>query len=148
MRLAIALCFGLGLLASGACSGCSSKAAGAAQRSPSEVLRQFLAAMDQSAADDRSLRVAYELLATPAQKALEARAARVKSLAGQSFEPWQMLAQGRFRLRFSPASRRGMKESIEGDRATVTVTGNGPGELAKVPLVRENGQWRLELVLD
>jgi hypothetical protein len=63
-------------------------------------------------------------------------------------EPWQMLAQGRFRLRFSPASRRGMKETIKGDQATVTVTGNGPGERADVPLVRENGQWRLQLVLD
>jgi hypothetical protein len=111
-------------------------------------VRQFLAAMDQSASDDRSLRVAYELLASPAQKALEARAARVKSLAGQSFEPWQMLAQGRFRLRFSPASRRGMRETINGERATVTVIGSGPGESAEVPLVRESGQWRLELVLD
>jgi hypothetical protein len=104
--------------------------------------------MDQSAADDRALRVAYDLLASPAQKALAARAARVKTLAGQSMEPWEMLAAGRFRLRFSPASRRGMKETISGDRAMVTVTGTGPGEQAEVPLVREQGQWRLSLVLD
>jgi len=144
MRLVTALCFGLAV----ACSAGSSQPAGGAQRSPSEVLRQFLAAMDQSAADDRALRVAYELLASPAQKVLEARAARVKSLAGQSLEPWQMLAQGRFRLRFTPAARRGMRESISGDRATVTVTGVGPDELAQVPLVREHGQWRVSLVLD
>jgi len=145
MRLVTVLCFALFV----ACSaGCSSSPAAGAQRSPSETLRQFLAAMDQSASDDRALRVAYELLASPAQKALEARAARVKSLAGQSLEPWQMLAQGRFRLRFSPASRRGMRESIQGDRATVTVTGTGPDERADVPLVRENGQWRVSLVLD
>lgn len=128
--------------------GCSSPAGPAAQRSPSEVLRQFLAAMDQSTSDERALRTAYELLASPAQKSLEARAARVKSLAGQSREPWQMLAQGRFRLRFSPASRRGMRETINGDSATVTVTGTGPDERADVPLVREQGQWRLQLVLD
>ena len=141
MRLVTVLC--LALLAA-----CSSQSGPAAQRSPSEVLRQFLAAMDQSASDDRALRTAYELLASPAQKSLEARAARVKSLAGQSLEPWQMLAQGRFRLRFSPASRRGMRETINGDRATVTVTGSGPDERADVPLVREHGQWRLSLVLD
>jgi hypothetical protein len=59
-----------------------------------------------------------------------------------------MLAQGRFRLRFSPSSRRGMKEAINGDRATVTVTGTRPDERAEVPLVREQGQWRVSLVLD
>jgi hypothetical protein len=149
MRVVTALCFAFGLLASGtACSSGSSAGEGAAQRSPSEVLKQFLAAMDQSASDDRALRVAYDLLASPAQKALEARAARVKTLAGQELPPWQMLAQGRFRLRFSPASRRGMKETINGDRATVTVAGTAAGERADVPLVREQGQWRLQLVLD
>lgn len=146
MRLVTALWLGLAWII--ACGGGTSGPVGSAQRSPSEVLRQFLAAMDQSASDDRSLRVAYELLASPAQKALEARAARAKTLAGQSFEPWQMLAQGRFRLRFSPASRRGMKERIEGDRATVTVTGTGPGERAEVPLIREQGRWRLSLSLN
>jgi hypothetical protein len=129
-------------------AGCSSLTGSAAQRSPTEVVRQFLDAMTQSVSDERALRTAYELLASPAQKSLEARAARVKSLAGQSLEPWQMLAQGRFRLRFSPASRRGMRETINGDRATVTVTGTGPDERAEVPLVREHGQWRLSLVLD
>ena len=114
MRVVTTLCFALVLVVSSAMGGLacgtgSSGSVGSAQRSPSEVLRQFLAAMDQSASDDRALRVAYELLASPAQKSLEARAARVKTLAGQSLEPWQMLAQGRFRLRFSPASRRGMK---------------------------------------
>jgi hypothetical protein len=145
MRLVTVLGFAL----FAACSaGCSSSPASGAQRTPSETLRQFLAAMDQSASDDRALRVAYQLLASPAQKVLETRAARVKSLAGQSLEPWQMLAQGRFRLRFSPASRRGMRETIEGDRATVTVTGTGPDEHADVPLVREEGEWRVALVLE
>ena len=144
MRLVTVLCFGLAVASF---AGCSSSAGPVAQRSPSEVLRQFLAAMDRSASDARALRTAYELLASPAQRALEARAARVKSLAGQQLEPWQMLAQGRFRLRFSPASRRGMRETIQGDRATVTVAGAGPGERAEVPLVRENGRWRLSLEL-
>jgi hypothetical protein len=103
--------------------------------------------MDQGAADEEALRVAYELLATPAQRALQARAERAKALAGQSFEPWQMLAQGRFRLRFSPARRRGMREKIEGDRAIVTVTGQAPDARAEVPLVRERDGWRVVLDL-
>src|SRR5689334_17080913 len=118
----------------GLCIACGG---GPGERSPAETLRQFLAAMDQGAADEDALRLAYELLATPAQRSLQARAERAKTLAGQSFEPWQMLAQGRFRLRFSPAPRRGMRERIEGDRATVIVTGQAPQERAEVQLVRE-----------
>lgn len=118
-----------------------------AERSPTEVLRQFLAAMDQGAADETALRGAYELLATPAQRALQARAERAKTLAGQSFEPWQMLAQGRFRLRFTPAPRRGMRERIDGDRAVVTVTGQAPNERAEVALARERRGWCVVLEL-
>lgn len=127
-------------------NGCGGPAAGSSA-SPTAVLQQFLTAMDHSATDDGSLRVAYELLSSSARSALEQRAIRAKTLAGQPFEPWQMLAQGRFRLRFSPAARRGMRESIEGDRATVVVTGTNPGERADVQLVRERGVWKLALEL-
>jgi hypothetical protein len=137
MRLAAVICLGLLI----ACSG------EGVQASPTEVLRQFLAAMDQGAADEDALRGAYELLATPAQRSLQARADRAKTLAGQSFEPWQLLAQGRFRLRFSPAPRRGMRERIDGDNATVTVTGHATHERAEVQLVRERGGWRVVLDL-
>jgi hypothetical protein len=133
----------LTVLSAYACGGPAGGTAG----SPTAVLQQFLTAMDQSATDDRALRVAYDLLASSAQSALEQRSERAKALAGQPFEPWQMLAQGRFRLRFSPAARRGMRETISGDRATVVVAGTNQGERADVQLVRENGAWKLKLEL-
>jgi hypothetical protein len=137
MRALAVICLGLCI----ACGG------DPVESSPTEVLRLFLAAMDQGAADEDALRVAYELLASPARQSLEARADRAKTLAGQTFEPWQMLAQGRFRLRFSPAPRRGMRERIEGERATVTVTGQAAHERADVQLVREGKSWRVVLDL-
>jgi hypothetical protein len=113
---------------------------------PTAVVRHFLDVMERSATDDGALVEAYGLLDQSAQRALTARATRSRALSGQSFEPWQMLAQGRFRLRFAHA-RGGMRERITGERAVVVVTGNGVGQRAEVPLVREQGRWRIQLVL-
>lgn len=147
MRFLLVTALFVSCAASAVACGGSSGVTTRAGDSPTTVLQQFLSAMDQSAADDGALRVAYELLSAKARGALEQRAMRAKTLAGQPFEPWQMLAQGRFRLRFSPAQRRGMRESIQGDRATVVVTGNGHGERADVALVREQGGWKVALEL-
>ena len=66
-------------------------------------------------------------------------------LSGREYQPWQMLAPGRFGLHFAPASPGGMHERVNGDRAIVTVTGDKPGQRAEVPLVREHGKWRIKL---
>ena len=110
------------------------------------MVRHFLEVMERSATDDAALLEAYGLLDQGAQRALAARATRTRALSGQAFEPWQMLAQGRFRLRFAHA-RGGMKERIDGERAVVVVSGSGAGQRAEVPLVREQGRWRIQLVL-
>ena len=55
-----------------------------------------------------------------------------------------MLAQGRFRLRFAPRSPGGLRERIAGDRAVVTVTGQG-SERVDVQLIRQQGKWRIAL---
>jgi hypothetical protein len=102
--------------------------------------------MERSATDDGALLEAYGLLDQGAQRALAARATRTRALSGQAFEPWQMLAQGRFRLRFAHA-RGGMRERIDGERAIVVVSGSGAGQRAEVPLVREQGRWRIQLIL-
>ena len=112
---------------------------------PAAVVRHFLDVMERSATDDAALVEAYELLDQSAQRALATRATRARALSGQSFEPWQMLAQGRFRLRFAH-SRGGMRERIDGERAVVVVSGGG-NQRAEVPLVREQGRWRIQLVL-
>ena len=101
--------------------------------------------MSRSADDEGALREAYRLVGASARAALARRAERATALSGRAYEPWQMLAQGRFRLRFSPASRGGMRERVEGDHAVVTVTGEQPGQHAEVLLVREHGHWRVEL---
>ena len=113
---------------------------------PVAKVRHFLELMERSAVDEGSLQDAYALLDRGAQQGLQARADRARSLSGRAFEPWQMLAQGRFRLRFAPAPG-GLHARMTGDRAVVVATGSAPGERAEIPLVRQAGAWRIELVL-
>jgi hypothetical protein len=120
---------------------------GSQTSTPAGALRQFLTVMDESASDEDALRSAYGLLSKSARTRLDERAMRARTLAGQDFEPWRMLAQGRFRLRFAPARSRGMRERIEGDRAVVLVVGEQAGDQAEVPLVREDGHWRIDLAI-
>lgn len=115
-----------------------------APETPTETVRAFLDAMDRSASDARELARAYGLLDEGARSELRRRAHKAETLTGRAFEPWEMLAQGRFRLRFAPAPRGGMRERQEGEQAVVVVTG-AEGERAEVPLVREAGRWRIRL---
>jgi hypothetical protein len=111
---------------------------------PTGTVELFLEAMDRSDWDADARRTAYELLAADARAALDERAARANALSHHEMQPWEMLAQGRYRLRFTPAPS-GFREHIEGDRATVTVHGASEGQRANVPLVREDGRWRIVL---
>jgi hypothetical protein len=114
------------------------------QRSPVATVRHFLDTMDRSATDEAALEDAYRLLDGAARKALDERAERASTLAGRRYEGWQMLSQGRFRLRFAPASPGGMRERVQGERALVTVSGQ-KGQRAEVLLVLEQGHWRIAL---
>lgn len=122
--------------------GCDSSSANG---SPEHVLSQFLEAMDRSSNDIDALQEAYGLLDSKAREGLKARALKAETLTGRSFEPWKMLAQGRFRLRFLPAQRKGMRAEIKGNRAIVIVTGTKSEQRAEVPMVREKDGWKLEL---
>ena len=114
---------------------------------PVATVRSFLELMDRSSSDERALAEAHALLDRRARKALQARADRARALSGRSFEPWQMLTQGRFRLRFVPVSPGGLRARVEGQRAVVVASGAQPGERAEIPLVREDDGWRIELAL-
>ena len=104
-------------------------------------------ALDRSGTERDALEDAYRLLDHRAQHALRERAARAEAIGGgRSFSPWEMIAQGRHQLAFRPARRNGYQETIDADRAIVTVTGEG-GEHASVRLVREQGAWRVALEL-
>jgi hypothetical protein len=111
---------------------------------PSGALRMFLDAMERSSYEPAAQEDAYRLLSEASRRQLEERASSATALSGREFEPWQMLVQGRYRLRFTP---RAMDEEIDGDTALVTVRGSGEGQRAEVPLVREDGRWRIKLEL-
>jgi hypothetical protein len=117
-----------------------------ADATPDGALSSFLQALDRGAHDPEELREAYRLLDRRARDALRTRARKAETLAGgRHFEPWDMLAQGRFRLRFTPASRDSMQTRIDGDRAVVTVRGRSSQKRAEVQMVRESGGWRVML---
>jgi hypothetical protein len=115
--------------------------------SPIATVREFLEVMDRSADENDALIEAYDLLDDDAQSALARRAERTSMLSGRPYQPWQMLAPGRFGLHFAPASPGGMHERVTGDTAVVTVTGDKPGQRADVPLVRQRGKWRIKLTI-
>lgn len=109
---------------------------------PDGAVRTWLEKMEASAEDPRAIREAYNLLGPAARANLEERARRTSQLQGRRVEPWQMLADGFFGVRFRPKS---MKANIVGDVATVEVLGNDPPhERASVRCVREAGGWRVE----
>lgn len=117
-----------------------------ADKNPSEVLLRFLEAMDRSLQHEAALKDAYALLDERAQAELRARAERTSSLAGRNFAPWDMIAQGRFRLRLAPLDHAELRTTISADRAQVHVK-DEDGRTADVPLVREHGHWRVKLEL-
>lgn len=115
---------------------------------PSGSLRLFLDAMERSQRDPSALRDAYRQLAAPTRRALAERARMAGSLGGREFHPWEMIAPGRYRQSFTPAEgSRGMRESIDGTEATVTVSDEDGTHRAEVPLVLEDGHWRIVLEL-
>ena len=111
---------------------------------PVGALMLFLEAMDQGGGDSDALERAYHLLNEQARRELDERARKAETLAGRAYEPWEMLAQGRFRLRFAPARHR-MRAKIDGDRASVSVSDASGEHSVQVPMVREDKAWRVVL---
>src|SRR5689334_10064820 len=108
---------------------------------PEAVVRLWLERMEASTDDPRATREAFGLLGPAARAHLAGRAPRTSILTGNRVEPEEMLAPGRFGLKFRP---KGMTSSIAFERATVEVTGSDASERASVHLVRETGGWRIE----
>jgi len=115
--------------------------------SPAGALSRFLEAMDRSTLHEGALKDAYALLDAGAQRELGMRAQRAASLTGRGFEPWEMIAPGRFRLRFTPSEHGEMRTTLKGESALVEVRSEDGRARASVPLVRESGHWRVRLSL-
>jgi hypothetical protein len=130
-----------GVLLAAACGGSD------ADDAPADVLARFLEAMDRSTLNETALKDAYALLDQDAQHELLARADRAGFLTGRKFDGWEMIAHGRFRLRFTPAEHGEMRTTISGDEAQVVVRSEDARGSVAVPLVRESGRWRVRLAL-
>jgi hypothetical protein len=114
---------------------------GAPDATPEGAVRLWLEKMESASDDSRAMREAYLLMGPRARANLKERADRASRGQGRRFEPHEMLAEGRFGLRFRPKA---MSSRIEGDHAFVDVRGEGPDETATVHLTREEGGWRVE----
>jgi predicted small lipoprotein YifL len=109
---------------------------------PEGAVRAWLDRMEASDGDARAIKDAYGLLGPAARANLKERADRASRLEGHRVEPWEMLAEGRFGLKFRPKT---MVSHVDGDLATVAVTGNEPlSEHATVRCAREAAAWRVE----
>jgi hypothetical protein len=137
---------GAALLATFACAAlaCSRPAPDA---TPDGAVRAWLDRMEASDDDPRAIHDAYLLLGPTARANLDERAARASRLEGHRVAPWDMLAEGRFGLKFRPKS---MVAHVQtgGQTATVAVTGDEPlSEHATVHCARapdSPNAWRVE----
>lgn len=118
--------------------GCSRAALDA---TPEGTVRLFVEKMETGSEDPRAMREAYQLLGPRARANLKERADRASKGQGRRYEPHEMLAEGRFGLKFRPKT---MSAKIDGDDAFVLVKGEGPEEQATVRCVREGIAWRVE----
>jgi hypothetical protein len=133
--LLLAAAFG----ASGA--GCQSDVVDAG---PEAVVEEFVARMQRVHGDPKLAREAYDLLWNDAKRSLAERAKRASAVAGREVAPQTMLAPSRFWLGFLPKR---YSARIDGDWAVVTASGDEPAQRQDVKCVREDGHWRVVLVL-
>ena len=109
---------------------------------PEGAVHAWLEHMEESLGSPDEQKEAYALLGPRARRNLDARAERAGQVEGRRAQGFEMLAEGRFGLKFRPKA---MHAAVQGDLATVDVTGDDPGnEHATVLCVREGDGWHVE----
>jgi hypothetical protein len=111
---------------------------------PEGSIREWVERMEAQQADPETARQAYALLSRGTQAQLEKRAERSSRIEGHRVEPYDVLAPGRFALKFEP---RAFKAQVSGETATVDVVGEEPSEVAVMHCVKEGVGWRVVLDL-
>ena len=107
-------------------------------------MREWIDRMSAQEVDPSEARAAYALLSKGTHEALEKRAERASLIEGHRVDAHEVLAPGRFGLRFSPKH---FATTITGDTATVVVTGDEATDRATVRCVKEGSAWRVDLAL-
>jgi hypothetical protein len=111
---------------------------------PEGAIKTWLERMEAQVSDPAETKSAYAMLSKSTHQNLEKRAERASRIEGRRIEPQEMLAQGRFALRFTP---RKFATQTSGDSATVEVTGDEPTDHATLHCVKEANLWRVDLTL-
>lgn len=134
-KLALGIALAVTASATAACS------RPAPDATPEGTVRLWIEKMESGGDDPNAMREAYPLLGPQAKANLKERAERASRGQGRRYEPWEMLAEGRFGMKFRPKA---MASRTSGNEAVVEVRGEGEGERAQVHCVREGNAWRLE----
>lgn len=115
--------------------------------SPEGAAALFLDALARADDDPYAREEAYALVDEESRRRLVERARSATALGAREYEPWEMLVEGRSRLRFAPRRGSGVRvrESGEDGHATVLVTGEDESQRAEIPMVLEEGGWRVVL---
>jgi hypothetical protein len=113
---------------------------------PTEALAAFLTAVERSTHAPDQRKLAYDWLDRQSQTALEERARLSNSLSGRKLSAWEMLVPGRVSFAGQSISGVRMTADVDGDRATVSIHID-KGDPIEVPMVREEGRWRVVLGL-
>ena len=140
MRKSIAI-----LVLSATLCGC---AADPSDLQPTEALTAFLAALERSTHAPDQRRLAYEWLDLASQRMLEKRARLSSSLAGRTFEPWDMLVPGRVSFASQSVAGTRLRAQVDGEHATVIIPVEKsviPPPETRVAMVHEAGRWRVAL---
>jgi hypothetical protein len=111
---------------------------------PEAVVEELVLRLQRVHGDPKAARAAYELLWSDAKRSLAERAKRAGAVAGRDVAPESMIAPTRFSLSFKP---RRYTARIDGDWAVVSITGDSPSQYYEVKCVREDGRWRVVLVI-
>jgi hypothetical protein len=111
---------------------------------PEGAIKTWLEKMEAQVSDPAETKGAYAMLSKQTHQNLEKRAERASRIEGRRIEPQEMLAQGRFALRFAP---RKFVTQTAGESATVEVSGDEPTDHATLHCVKEGPAWRVDLAL-